>query len=81
MLEVSFDVSSGPPAPAFAVVGHAWKQGFKAGKALRKNCPYARETPEGSSWFDGWNEGAAKTLGFPYRTFTRKFSRVAGASS
>lgn len=81
MLEASYSGIGGPSAQACGVVGHAWKQGFKAGKALRKNCPYERETPEGSSWFDGWNEGAAKTLGFPYSTFTRKFRKVAIASS
>ena len=60
-------------AEAFVVVGEAWKKGFKAGEVFSKHCPYTRETPEARSWCDGWNEGSAKSLGFPHKTYTDKF--------
>lgn len=43
-----------------------WQHGFKAGELLMKECPYKKDTPEARNWVDGWNEGFAKALGFPY---------------
>ncbi|NML16515.1 hypothetical protein [Azohydromonas caseinilytica] len=60
-------------AEAFAVVVEAWKKGFRAGEVFSKHCPYTRETPEARSWFDGWNEGSAKSLGFPHQTYADRF--------
>jgi ribosome modulation factor len=55
----------------------AWKRGFKAGEVFSKRCPYTQETPEASSWFEGWNHGSAKALGFPHQSLEERFLRLA----
>ena len=51
----------------------AWKRGFKAGEVFAKRCPYTLETPEARSWFEGWNHGSAKALGFPHQSLEERF--------
>ena len=50
----------------------AWRRGFKAGEVFSKRCPYTRETPEARSWFEGWNHGSAKSLGFPHQSLEER---------
>jgi ribosome modulation factor len=59
------------------LVDKAWERGFKAGEKFIKECPYSEDTPEARNWFDGWNEGAAKAMGFPYsETYDEKIQGV-----
>jgi ribosome modulation factor len=60
-----------------AVLEEAWRRGFKAGEVFSKRCPYTRETPEASSWFEGWNHGSAKSLGFPHESLEERLLRMA----
>ncbi len=54
----------------------AWKRGFKAGEVFAKRCPYTQETPEARSWFEGWNHGSAKALGFPHQSLEERFLQL-----
>ncbi|WP_298235099.1 hypothetical protein [uncultured Azohydromonas sp.] len=54
----------------------AWKRGFKAGEVFSKRCPYTQETPEARSWFEGWNHGSAKALGFPHQSLEERFLQL-----
>jgi ribosome modulation factor len=55
----------------------AWIKGFDSGQAFIKQCPFTQDSPEARNWFDGWNEGSSKTLGFPYsRSYTEKISGI-----
>ena len=62
---------------AESILDIAWKKGFTAGLVFIKQCPYAQDTPEAHNWFDGWNEGSSKTLGFPYsRSYAEKMAGI-----
>lgn len=48
------------------MTGDAWKQGFKAGQAFAKQCPYLPDTQDEFDWHAAWPEGASKSLGLRY---------------
>ena len=44
----------------------AWAEGFAAGEAGKRKCPYLAGSREAWSWWSGWVEGGAKREGFEY---------------
>jgi hypothetical protein len=48
----------------------AYQEGFAAGEAGIKRCPYPAGTREAWSWHSGQLEGAAERGGFSYSTVT-----------
>lgn len=49
-----------------SVEAKVWEEGFDAGQVFQTPCPYEIGTLEEADWLDGWLEGSAKALGWPY---------------